>query len=159
MTLLPGVTTSRLSRIPRLFTSVISTTRTRREANSKYRISQWWGHRGLHQDEVLECLTTEEMRQVSPNNVDYQPTMTSTPATLLNHPRSQVEGTSSNDHTEPLSACSLAAFEGDKKANNTYEPSIVHMPAAFEGYDSEDSSLSATLLASSRATSHIISSH
>ena len=100
----------------------------------------------------------EEMRQVSPNNVDYQPTMTSTPATLLNHPRSQVEGTSSNDHAEPLSASSLTAFEGNEKANNTYKPSIAHVPAAFEGYDSEDSSLSVTLVASSRVTSHIIGS-
>ena len=62
---------------------------------------------GLHQDEVLECLTMEETRQVSPNNVEYQLTTTSTPTTLLNHPRSQVEGTSSNDHTEPSSARSL----------------------------------------------------
>ena len=94
VTPLPGVTASRLSCIPQLFASTVSTTRTHREADSECRISQWWGHCGLHQDEVLECLTTEETRQVSPNNVEYQLTTTSTPTTLLNHPRSQVEGTS-----------------------------------------------------------------
>ena len=113
---------------------------------------------GLHQDEVLECLTTEETRQVSPNNVEYRLTTTSTPTTLLNHPRSQVEGTSSNGHTEPSSARSLAAFECNEKANDIHMPSIARAPAAFEGYDSEDSSSSATLVASSRATSHIIGS-
>ena len=124
VTPLPRVTASRLSHVPRLFASAISITRTRREADSECRISQWWGHRGLHQDEVLECLTTEETRQVSPNNVEYRLTTTSTPTTLLNHPRSQMEGTSSNDHTEPSSVCSLAAFEGNEKANDIHMPSI-----------------------------------
>ena len=69
-----------------------------------------------------------------------------------------MEGTSTNDHTEPSSARTLAAFEGNEKANNTYTSSIARAPAAFKGYDSEDSSSSATLVASSRATSHIIGS-
>ena len=69
-----------------------------------------------------------------------------------------MEGTLSNDHMEPSSACSLAAFEGNEKANNTYMPLIACVLAAFKGYDLEDSSLSTTLVASSRATSHIISS-
>ena len=84
--------------------------------------------------------------------------MISPPTTLLNHPRSQVEGTSSNNPTEPSSVHSLTTFKGNKKTNNPYKPSIARMPAAFEGYDLEDSSLSATLIASSRATSHNIGS-
>ena len=39
VTLLPGVTTSRLSRVPRLFASIITTTRTRREADNECKIS------------------------------------------------------------------------------------------------------------------------
>ena len=69
-----------------------------------------------------------------------------------------MEGTLSNDPTEALSAHSLAAFKGNEKANNTYEPSIACVPAAFEGYDSEDSSSSTTLVVSSRATSHTVGS-
>ena len=40
VTLQPGVTTSKLSRVPQLFTSAISTSRTRREADDGNRISQ-----------------------------------------------------------------------------------------------------------------------
>ena len=69
-----------------------------------------------------------------------------------------MEGTLSNNHTEPSSARSLTAFEGNKKANNIHMPLIARVPAAFEGYNSEDSSSSATLVALSRATSHIIGS-
>ena len=69
-----------------------------------------------------------------------------------------MEGTLSKDLTEPLSVHSLTAFEGNKKTNDPYEPLIVCVPAAFEGYNSEDSSLSATLVASSRVTSHTVSS-
>ena len=63
VTLQPGVTTSTLSCIPWLFASIVSSARTRWEANSRYWIS---GQCRLHQDEVIECLTMEETWQVSP---------------------------------------------------------------------------------------------
>ena len=79
----PRVSTSKLSRVPRLFASAISTSRTRQEVDNGNRISQWWGHRGLHQDEVLECLIMEETRQVSSNYVPCQLTTNSLPSTSL----------------------------------------------------------------------------
>ena len=53
----------------------------------------------------------------------------------------------------------LAAFEGNKSSNDPSESSIVRVPAAFKDYESEDdSSLSVTIVASSKATSHTINS-
>ena len=92
VTLQPGVTTSTLSRVPRLFASVISSIQTHREVNSEPRISQWWGHCGLHQDEVLECQTTEETRQVSPDLTVRQLTTISFPPTPTKTSRSQTDG-------------------------------------------------------------------
>ena len=141
-----------------LVTSIMLTSRTHREANSEHWISQWWGHCKLHQDEVLECLTMEEIQQVSPNNVDYWLTTVSTSSTLPNHPRSQVHGTLFNDPMKPLLVHSLAAFKGNKKTNDPYKPSIAPVLTAFKGYDSEDSSSSVTIVALSRATSHTVGS-
>ena len=122
--------------------------------------SQWRGRRGLHQDEVLECLTMEESWQVSHNKVDCELTTVFTPSTLLNHSRSQMDGTLSDDHTKPLLAHTLAAFKGNGSSNDPSKSSIVWVPAALEDYESEDdSSSSATLVAPSKVTSHSVDSH
>ena len=143
VTLQPGVTTSTLSRVPRLFASVISSIRTHREVDSEPRISQWWGHRGLHQDEVLECQTTEETRQVSPDLTVRQLTTISFPPTPTKTSRSQTDGAPPCNRTRPPSARTPAAFGG----NDPSEPSIARVLAAFEGKDvDDDASSSATLV-------------
>ena len=96
-----GVTTSTLSRVPRLFASAVSQARTRREVESEPRISQWWGHRGLHQDEVSECLTAEETQLVSSTNLNGQLTIVPRPFTLPDHLGSQENRTTHNDLTKP----------------------------------------------------------
>ena len=154
VTLQPRVTTSKLSRVPRLFASAISTSRTRREADNGNRISQWWGHRGLHQDEVLECPITEETRQVSSNYVPCQLTTNSLPSTSPKPFRSRTDGTPLCSHTKPSLARVPAAFEGDDIGNDPSESPIARFLAAFEDYKPEDDSSSvATLVALSRPVS------
>ena len=70
-TLQPRVSTPTLCCVPQLFASVIPS-RIHQEVDNEHRISQWWGHHGLHQYEVLKCLTMEEMQQVSPKKVDCE---------------------------------------------------------------------------------------
>ncbi|KIK05051.1 hypothetical protein K443DRAFT_92118 [Laccaria amethystina LaAM-08-1] len=67
----PGVTISSLSRTPRLFTSVTSQTRTRREVNNEPQVSQWWGHRGLLQHEVLEAPSFTSDKPSLPTHESY----------------------------------------------------------------------------------------
>ena len=86
--------------------------------------------------------------------------MVSTPSTLLNHSRSQMHGTLSDNYTKPSLAHTLAAFEGNESSNDPSESLIVQVPAAFEDYKSEDnSSSSATLVGPSKATSCSVDSH
>ena len=102
MTLQPRVTTSTLSCVPQLFTSVISSSRIHQEANSEQQISPWWRHCTLHQDEILECLTMEEMWQVSFNNLNCQLTMVSPPPISPKASRSQMDGPSPGSLMKPL---------------------------------------------------------
>ncbi|EDR04306.1 uncharacterized protein LACBIDRAFT_330822 [Laccaria bicolor S238N-H82] len=44
-----------LSHIPRLFSTTISHLRLRQEVKNNRLVSQWWGHCGLHQDEVWKA--------------------------------------------------------------------------------------------------------
>ena len=156
-TLQPRASTSTLCHVPLLFASIIPS-RIHQEVDNEQQISQWWRHCRLHQHEVLECLTMEETWG-KPNKVDCELTMVSTPSTLLHHTRSQADGTSSNDLTKPLLVCTPAAFKGNENLNSPSKSWIVHMPTAFKDYKSEDSSSSsATLIASSRATSHSVDS-
>ena len=131
-TLQPRVSTPALSRVPQLFASVIPS-RTHQEVDNEHRISQWWGHRGLHQHEVLECLTTEETRQVSSKKVNCELTTIPTSSTLLHHIRSRADGISSNNSTEPSLARMPAAFEGKENLKSPSESSIARVPAAVEG--------------------------
>ena len=149
-----GVTTSTLSRVPRLFASAVSQVRTRREVESEPRISQWWGHRGLHQDEVSECLTAEEMQLVSSTNLISQLTIVPRPFTLPDHLGSQENGTTHNNLTKPSLARALTASKGDDLVNEPHWLSLARAPAAFESNDTDDnSSSSATLVSSPQATS------
>ena len=149
----PRVSISKLSRIPRLFASAILTSRTRREVDNGNRISQGWGHRGLHQDEVLECPITEKMRQVSSNYVPCQLTTNSLPSTSPKPFRSQTDGTPPCSHTKPSLVRVPAAFEGDDTGNDPSKSPIARFPAALEDYKPEDSSSVATLVALSRPVS------
>ena len=154
VTLQLGVTTSTLSRVPQLFASAVSQARTHQEVESEPRISQWWGHRGLHQDEVSECLTAEETRPVSSTNSNGQLTIVPRPSTLPDHLGSQDNGTTYDDLTKPLLARALAASEGNDLVDEPHRLSLARAPAAFEGDDTDDNSSSSTTLVSSpQATS------
>jgi hypothetical protein len=143
----PGVTISSLSRTPRLFTSVTSQTRARREVNNEPQVSQWWGHRGLHQHEVLECLTTEEKRQASPNDTSRRLTTTSSPITLHKRYESQPDRTKPNDPTKPSLARTLAAIEGNDFNSDPTKPMLARSHAAFESNDSAKSWIARVLAA------------
>jgi hypothetical protein len=143
----PGVTISSLSRTPRLFTSVTSQTRARREVNNEPQVSQWWGHRGLHQHEVLECLTTEEKRQASPNDTSRRLTTTSSPITLHKRYESQPDRTKPDDPTKPSLARTLAAIEGNDFDSDPTKPTLARPHAAFESNDSAKSWIARVLAA------------
>ena len=142
----PRVTTSKLSRIPRLFASVILTSRTHWEADNGNRISQWWGHHRLHQDEVLECPIMEETWQVSSDYVPCQLTTNSLPSTSPKTFRSQTDGTPPCSHTNPSLVRVPAASEGDNTGNDPSKSLIVCSPAAFKGYDSSSFAILVALL-------------
>ena len=95
-------------------------------------VSQWWGHRGLHQDEALECKSSERTRKVS--LIDRICQLTSVPRHSV-APSSLVsnEVVTNVDQAIPFS----------------HEPSLVRNLAASEGSDltrlGDDPSSSITL--------------
>ena len=60
-----GTTPRTLLRVPRIFSAAILRSRLRREVSDDSSVSQWWGHHGLHQDEVPECRSSEKPLKAS----------------------------------------------------------------------------------------------
>ncbi|EDQ99215.1 uncharacterized protein LACBIDRAFT_335219 [Laccaria bicolor S238N-H82] len=146
-----GVTSLSLSRVPRWLTPVVPQPRTHLEVVHGQPVSQWWGHRGLHQREVPECLTTEETQQVSTINAICRLT---TISRLPAPSRPRMDGTSTDNPTRPSLARTPAASKGNNIKDDLSEPSLARASAAFEGSDTDDdSSSSITLVSYTRSTS------
>ena len=97
-------------------------------------VSQWWGHHGLHQDEVLECKSSERTRKVS--LIDRICQLTSVP----------------RHSVAPSSLVSNEVMTNvDQAIPSSHEPSLVRNLTASEGSDLTrlgDDSLSSITLTS-----------
>ena len=118
-------------------TPYISHSSTHQEVVSGHQVSQWWGHCGLHQDEVRECGGLEKKLKVSLINRIRQ--LTAVPRTSVTRPNVKL-----NEVKETV----------DQDARHELEPLLARDPAAFKGNDLtqsvDDSSSSITLIDSIR---------
>ena len=74
-----------LANVPRIFSAAVVRMRLHQEVSNNHSVSQWWGHRGLHQHEVPECKGTENPLKVSHSDTICQLT------TVPRHPITQTK--------------------------------------------------------------------
>ena len=117
--------------IPRLFIAAISLPRTHREDDDVHSVSQWWGHRGLHQDEVRENRDVRRPRKVSDSDRFRQLTTVPSRSTSRANPVSCKDEEDFDVASRPSTARVPAAIEGHSPwdARNDLSSSDTLIPA------------------------------